>query len=218
MHSLLEDYLLEVDVYLESMPFKRRNEELCEMLVHLENAVIVSRELGQTENEAVQSAVAQFGTPQDLGESVVRAWRRGVTQDRRSVLGAATTAALMIHLGFEARSHNLFNSIFSQTFFRYIGEHTDNVLDDTEVMILMIFGLAGIVVGCLFPKRAIRGVCLGLAFYQLGSIAIFGLAPGGVWRFLSLTFGWSLAAIIGAWAGSRLQLMWRTKRSLLARS
>ncbi len=120
----------------------------------------------------------------------------------------------MIHLGFVARGHDLLNGIFSETFFKYLIEHTDNVMDSTEVMIIMIFGLAGIAAGCLFPKRAVRGACLGLALYQLGAVAVFGLASGGVWRFLSLTFGWSLAAIISAWAGSRLRLTWGRRKRL----
>ena len=76
MHSLLEAYLSEVEAHLGALPTKRRAEELREMRTHLENAVIVNRELGQSEEEAARSAVAQFGTAQDLGENVAWAWRR----------------------------------------------------------------------------------------------------------------------------------------------
>lgn len=216
MHSLLENYLSEVEAQLVALPVKQRGEELREMRAHLENASVVNRERGQSEEEAVQSTVAQFGTPKDLGENVIWVWRRGVAQDRRCFLGAAITTTLMLYLGFEARGLGLLNSIgiLPQTFLNYLGEHSDGVMDPTEVMIIMIFGLAGMAAGCLFPKRAVRGACLGLAFYQLGSLAVFGLGYGGVWRFLSLTFGWSLAAIISAWAGSHLRLTWRKRRRL----
>ena len=91
MHSLLENYLSEVATHLEPLPVKRRTEELREMQAHLENAVIVNRELGQTEEESAHNVAVQFGTPQELRQSTVTAWRRGVVLDRRS-FWAATTA------------------------------------------------------------------------------------------------------------------------------
>lgn len=77
MHSQLEAYLEEVATHLDALPVKQRNEELREMQAHLENAVIVSRELGQSEEEAVANVVMQFGTPEHLGGNLVWAWRRG---------------------------------------------------------------------------------------------------------------------------------------------
>ena len=43
---------------------------------HLLNAVIVNQELGQSEEEAVQTALEQFGIPENLGERMVWVWRR----------------------------------------------------------------------------------------------------------------------------------------------
>ena len=97
MHSLLENYLSEVAAHLSPLPVKRRAEELREMRTHLENAVIVNRELGQPEGEAVQAAVAQFGTPADLGENVVWAWRRGRSLNRRSLLGAVASSLILLN-------------------------------------------------------------------------------------------------------------------------
>ena len=94
MHILLETYLSEVAAHLSALPPSRRSEELREMRTHLENAVIVNRELGQSEEEAAQNAVAQFGTPQDLGENVVWAWRRGETRSKRSFWGAVVSTPL----------------------------------------------------------------------------------------------------------------------------
>ena len=98
MHSLLETYLSEVAAHLGALPPSRRSEELREMRTHLENAVIVNRELGQSEDEAAQNAVAQFGTPQDLGDNVVWAWRRGQMLVRKSFLGAIVSTVVLLNL------------------------------------------------------------------------------------------------------------------------
>lgn len=216
MHSLLENYLEQVAAHLSALPAKQRSEELREMRAHLENAVIVSRELRHSEEEVAQNIIAQFGTPKDLGENVVWAWRRGVARDRRSLLGAAVTTTLMLYLGFEARGLGLLDGIdiLPQTFLKYLDKHSSYGIDSTQAMIMMIFGLAGIIAGCLFPKRAVRGACLGLAFFWVGSVAAFGLGYGGVWRLLShiISDGWTLTAIIAAWAGSRLRPTWEKRR------
>ncbi|MGI4787579.1 MAG: HAAS signaling domain-containing protein [Janthinobacterium lividum] len=88
MHSLLEDYLSEVAAHLNALPKKRRAEELAEMRTHLLNAATVSQELGQSEEDAVANAVQQFGTPEDLGENLVWAWRREDKLIKRSFWGA----------------------------------------------------------------------------------------------------------------------------------
>ncbi len=98
MHNLLENYLSEVAAHLNALPVARRNEELREMRTHLENAVIVNRELGQSEDEAAQNAVAQFGTPQELGENLVWAWRRGELSHKKSFLGAAVSTVVLLNL------------------------------------------------------------------------------------------------------------------------
>ncbi len=100
MHKVIESYLSEVAAHLSALPTKQRTEELREMRLHLENAVIVSRELGQSEEEAAQSIVAQFGTPKDLGENVVQVWRRGekrkkeIKMKKRIVFGTSSVLVL----------------------------------------------------------------------------------------------------------------------------
>jgi len=98
MHNLLESYLAEVAAHLSALPPKQRAEELREMRAHLENAVIVNRELGQAEDEVAQNAVAQFGTPQDLGENVVWAWQRGKALNKKSLFGATVATTLVLCL------------------------------------------------------------------------------------------------------------------------
>jgi len=220
MHSLLEQYLSEVAVHLSALPVKRRNEELREMRAHLENAVIVSRELGQTEDKAAQNIVAQFGTPKDLGEDVVWAWRREQTRNICSLWSAAACTTGMLCLLFFVMDQRAFDLLLDKllphTFLLFLGKHPGYGRDFTQAIFLTTFGLAGIVASCLFPKRAVRGACLGLALFWIGWAAVDGLGYGGVWRFLSFIFsnGWSLAAVISAWAGSRLRLTWGKNRRL----
>ena len=76
MHSLLENYLLEMAAQLSALPPPRRNEELREMRVHLENAIEAYQELGETEQEAVASTLRQFGAPSQVAAGLVRARRR----------------------------------------------------------------------------------------------------------------------------------------------
>ena len=208
MHSLLEDYLLEVDVYLESMPFKRRNEELCEMLVHLENAVIVSRELGQTENEAVQSAVAQFGTPQDLGESVVRAWQREQTLNRRSLWGAAICSLTLL----------LFVPVLVIPLERPYFDPANLMHLSREEWLCWLLGyrfigpiLAGVLTSLVFSKRAVLGGVYGPALYFILCIPASFAHLGDV---ASLCVQDSLVILLVAWISRRAQIVWSKRKGL----
>ena len=60
MHSQLGAYLDEVAQELKPLPEARRDEELREMRQHLQNAMIVNREMRQTEDEAARTALEQF--------------------------------------------------------------------------------------------------------------------------------------------------------------
>ena len=211
MHSLLETYLSEVAAQLQPLPAKRRNEELREMRVHLENAVSVDRELGQTEDKAVQAAIAQFGTPKDLGENLVWAWRREQALNRRDFWGAAVSTPLMLLLLWLAMFH--LDPLTLPWLDRYCAEHKNFAqtlgVALSDGMFFATFGLAGIIAGHLFPKRAMRGVGLGLAFFWIGW-ANMNIFQSGWFhmnlRILSLNatdIGWILTALLAAWAGSR---------------
>lgn len=76
MHSLLESYLAEVEAKLSALPAKRREEELREMRQHLLSSMEANQGLGQSENEAAASALAEFGMSEKANESVLWAWRR----------------------------------------------------------------------------------------------------------------------------------------------
>ena len=218
MHSLLETYLSEVAARLGALPAKRRAEELREMRTHLENAVIVNRELGQSEGEAARAAVGQFGTARDLGENVVWAWRRGETMNRRSFWRLAVLMPLMLTclLLLQNQYIGLLGHILPSWFNRYCVKHPDMGMALVQGVFLVVFGMAGFVAGSLFPRRATRGVCLGLVAFWIGWIAVDGVGYGGFWRFLFWIFrdGWTLTAIGAAWVGSRSRRAWGRRRRL----
>ena len=221
MHSLLEDYLSEVAAHLSALPVKQRNEELREMRTHLENAVLVSHERGQSENEAAQSIVAQFGTPQELGKSTVTAWRRGVMLDRRSFWGAA---ALTVALTFWP---NLPGRVVHLTLTEpFLASQTHPWQVEFWIVLVLIpsYFLCGLVCNVVFPRRGVAGTALAgtsvmLLFLRSNFIALVHEFPSDpVFAFL-LTLEWfcPTATIFGVWAGSRWRQA-RRKRGRLART
>lgn len=76
MHSLLEDYLAEVEAKLSVLPAKRREEEMREMRQHLADAVRVNRELGQNEDEVAANALTEFGSVEEASEGILWSWKR----------------------------------------------------------------------------------------------------------------------------------------------
>lgn len=92
-------------------------------------------------------------------------------------------------------------------------------MDLVQGMFLLVFGIAGGLAGSVFPKRAVRGVCLGLVAFWIGWIAVEGVGYGGFWRFLFWIYrdGWAQTAIVSAWVGSRSRLAWK-KRARLVRN
>ena len=164
MHSLLDTYLEEVAAHLSALPPAQRTEELREMRTHLENAVIVGREMGRTGEEAVKEALAQFGTPAELGDNLVWVWRRERTLNRRSLFSAAVCTVAMLFLVsyfvvmvflVPRLGHFMSNPEFIAYEWRY----------------RVCFGLivpvsAGIASAVFFSKRAVLGAMLGQAIFQ----------------------------------------------------
>jgi uncharacterized membrane protein len=225
MHSLLESYLSEVAAQLSALPAKQRNEELREMRAHLENAVFVSRELGQSEEEAAQNVVAQFGGPKDLGENVVWAWRREQTLSKHSFWGATLcTFALLFLAGFS-------EGPFVKAYFNLVV--TASPLTAQYIFLAFeLFGplVAGIITGSFFSKKAVAGNASGvvaysslcLCFYthrifQPGYLQHFEpFSPATVaLRFLAPLVTEGLVALTAAWISSRLRLTWRERRRLV---
>ena len=225
MHSLLEQYLSEVALHLGPMPAKRRNEELREMRAHLENAVIVSRKSGQSEEDAARNIVTQFGLPNELGENVVWAWRREQTLNKRSVWGAALcTFALLFLTEFS-------EGPFVRAYFNLVRTaHLPNpqhALLDYELFGLLV---AGTITGSFFSKKVIAGSAFGVVIYSAVSLCFYTywliqmghlqqLRPFSpatiVLRFLAPLVIKGLATLTTAWISSRLRLTWNKRRRMV---
>jgi len=205
MHTLLEAYLSEVAAHLSSLPVGCRDEELREMRTHLENAVLVNREQGQTEDEAARAAIAQFGPARDLGENVTCAWRRGEDrQNRRSLHGAAACTLAV----------RFFVPLFLSPLMGVSGWPL--LASDLGGPIA-----AGAVSGFLFPRRAVAGTGIGLLAHFCLILALGGywLAHQGqthpavsvsvvVWNLTGQFVTGGGVSLLSAWAGSRWRKSW----------
>ena len=223
MHSLLERYLSEVAAHLSALPVKPRREELREMRTHLENAALVSREQGQTEDEAAQNIAAQFGTPQDLGENVVWAWRRGKIHDIKKFLGAAFTTFILLN---------------TLPYLMTVPYNICAFLPNSEVGFWALMTPAWLLIGVgigtgsarLFPQRAVTGTALVMGgWVALRTIRFFllNLGPDRPFAPISQMWIWDtflnsgdttlmLVAVAAAWVSSRRRMSPR-RRSRLAR-
>lgn len=185
MHNLLREYLSELAAHLSTLPPKRRTEELREVRTHLENAVIVGRELGRTEDEAAREGVAQYGAADVVGQEMTAAWRRGRDLNMRGMVSAAACAVgVTVVL---ARMTPLLGSVLPPAPAQgllmppYSLGHWA-----AGVVWLMPLGLiVGGVSGLLFPRRAVAGVVVGLdvlllCFLMGGSDAVSLLTGGAV--------------------------------------
>ena len=197
MHTLLETYLTEIATHLSALPPKQRAEELREVRAHLLSAVEAYQKLGETEREAVESALRQFGPPPQVGSGLVKAWRhgRGGWQDVLLASGCAVllmspyVAGMML---LEPRMEPL------RTLWNAVYPYGD----------VLAIVCAGAVTGWLLPKRATAGTALGMVVLLAVGAAccIHRGIPGG---FLDLLLGslWTTKAcwpaVLGAWVGSR---------------
>jgi len=214
MHSLLEGYLKEVAEHLAGLPSARRAEELREVRTHLENAVIVGRELGQSEDEAERDVLRQFGTPGELSENLVWAWRRGRAAQRRDFWGAAACAVavtiLTNHLPLWIESRLLPNPGrgFLQPPFSVLFWLA------WAIWLTPMFLLVGGISGLLFPKRAVVGVVAGLMLFHTYFFVI-NLAHDSTAQIFHqgrslMLFGMDIVfvavSVAAAWAVSRLRM------------
>ncbi len=157
MHSLLENYLSEVAAHLGALPVARRNEELREMRAHLLSAVAAYQELGETEQEALESALRQFGPSSQVAGGLTHAWRRGHGSRRDTakagLFGVAVLWGVYGLCGFLGH---------------YLESHPDVFttlrLHFEPVFYALIFGLPALL-GGLFggrsPQSAVKGAAWG---------------------------------------------------------
>lgn len=221
MHSLLDTYLKEVAGHLANLPAARRAEELREVRTHLENAVIVGREMGQPEDEAARAALAQFGTPGETGENLARAWRREQRLNRRSLFGAtACTAAVAYLVNYFVGRVLLAPSLHHSMSHAQMTAHAWTYL--------VCFGLivpvsAGIASAVFFTRKAILGAMLGQAVFQCwwwGQLAVyiataahpFRATPSFFYSQAGITAEAILLTLFVAWAVSRLRMAGQRRR------
>jgi len=209
MHTLLENYLAEVAAHLSVLPTKRRNEELREMRAHLENAVIVSRELGHSEDDA-----AQFGTPQDLGDNLVWAWQRERTLNKRSLAGAVITSLVgMCLMWFVAPSGMLYTTdpvlaLMERTYHWSGQEYSIFYLLICDFPLYFLIGAGS---GRFFPRRAVLGTSLVVGAWA-AYLVIPHLTPGNA---IAMFIDWVTPALVAVASASVISRwrMRRTKRS-----
>lgn len=185
MHSLLENYLAQVAARLAPLPTVRRDEELRELRQHLLNAVTINREQGQSDDEAAQAAVEQFGPPEVVGQDIEATWRRGELRRKRSFWGAAvSTPAVLGCLIYLVAGSGLLNRVWPSFNECYLA-HPAYTMAIIHGLFFLCYGLTGMIVGGVFPKQAVRGGVLGLVFFTL----IQPLSPNDLfmWLVLALT-------------------------------
>ena len=210
MHNLLADYISELSKQLQTLPQAKRTEELREMRQHLLNAATVYREQGQSEDEAMQSAIAQFGIPSDVGGKIVQSWRRGQILSRRDLWKSAVCVLLLVFVLPEYLI-NLYIPFIKQT------------LDAHQYLLPMLllvlpYLLVGLVNGIILPRRTMAGVCLGIGvwiIYALITQIIFDLhlvksehysVSHVLWIDHMTLIIWGMQAFVavsGTWLGSR---------------
>jgi uncharacterized membrane protein len=86
MHNQLETYLEQLAHGLQSLPPEQREAELSEMRHHLESLATQLIENGESPQEAMRSAIHQFGQPSANGKDLRWAWRRGHNRAKRQAL------------------------------------------------------------------------------------------------------------------------------------
>ena len=212
MHRQLETYLGAVARQLEPLPPAHREEELREIQVHLVTAITLNRERGQTDEEAVQNAIEQFGAAEALGEELVQTWRRGETQRRRSFWRAAVSTPIILSGLLYLLGSGILN-LLCLSFNTFFTHHPTLGLAFVHGSFFAIFGLTGAMVGAAFPRQAVRGVCLGLAVYYFCWFANMGGRPFPTELRQFLVYfediAWASATILSAWAVSR----WRGRHT-----
>ena len=185
MHSLLEEYLSEIAAHLSALPPKKRMEELREVRTHLENAVVVGREMGRTQEAAARVAVAQYGAAEVVGQELTAVWRREVGLNVRGMVSAAVctvgvTAAL-------ARMTALLGPFLPPAPVQslLVPAYSLDLWAAWVVWLMPLCLIVGGVSGLLFPRRAVAGVVVGLDVFLLcflmgGSTAAALLTGGAV--------------------------------------
>lgn len=79
-NSRLDQYIETIENRLKSLPPVRRQEEIQEVRQHLEALVAGHRIAGLSEDEAMETAIRQFGHAEQVGQELSKASRRQRTR------------------------------------------------------------------------------------------------------------------------------------------
>lgn len=172
----IESYLESVRERLGKLPVAERDAELTEVRDHLAELARGHAELGMTEQEAIQTALRQFGDPKSVGTNLRRAWEQG---HKRRLPGTVLSAA-----GW-AISVSLVMSLISFLIRSILAEATNNYQNRGAVLWNVMLGfwvagcLQGLVTGYITgrraPRRAFVGMLLSNGLFAVWSITAFCL-------------------------------------------
>ena len=205
MDNRLNEYLQKLEAALGDLEAEQRTNELREMRQHIEAMVARQIERGQSSDEALTEALAQFGPPQQVGRALCAA-RVGDSSGRvlTAVLGAVVVNAWLGGL-----ASLLFGAAQS-----LLGWGAWLILP------LMIVGAsfgAGTFAGFMAPYRGKRAIVMtyGLigvtSFLLLPSVKLGTPLPAPVILALLISL---MVQIISAWQGASFGARCKRQRSL----
>jgi hypothetical protein len=226
MQNRLDLYLMQVDERLGTLPVWRRVEEIEEVRQHLQALVDAYIELGQSEEEALTAALAQFGSAPATARGLRRAWRRQTTlRDVRPCIERAFNGFGRLGTAHVAASLLLGCRV------------TEPVSLEGLPMLLLILGsaaslLAGWEVGKEAPGRGwIKALSACASIFVTVQVLTLGVMLPGFWALLTsptwvelavqilhnwFGFGWLVAlpsACVAATAASAVEEWRRAERA-----
>ena len=90
MHTQLEAYLKQVASPLKLMPAARRDAEIRELRLHLQDAAEARQAAGQDAERSLEMALREFGPPTEVGRGLRRTWVRGLLIASGETLGTTS--------------------------------------------------------------------------------------------------------------------------------
>ena len=192
----LDNWFQRLNAPLKYLPPGERQQLHEEVRQHLDALAKANEELGSTQEEARQFALAQFGDPTKIGRRMAWEWRRG--QELLSPDMAAVLYGIGVHVAASAGLVALFCIAAVLDYFsgeRILGKAGGLVTAGYFVGIPI---LAGFKLGRKYPRQALTGAFyafLVLPVLPLLSAAALSVVqtPGEMWRIA--------AAAVGASAG-----------------
>jgi hypothetical protein len=212
MHSPLEPYLQTVEQNLHSLPAEERQQELAEIRLHLESLLEANRELCNTEEEAVEQTLAQFGRAQTLGKDLTYVHQSEGKPQIRMLAGAVVFnyagGMLLGHI-----VHPILNFAVPLTV-----HPTPLWITAWIASSLMTAFCVGWLTGVVAPRHAIKGTVINHLLGMCITFVITMRQPDIIVSNMVLSIGISLliSAIINisvAVLGTKWGVRWRTKRN-----